>query len=254
MAKRRIIIPARYHSTRLPGKVLLDIAGKPMVQHVYERACQARFDSVVIATDHQQVKKVAEGFGATVFMTREDHPTGTDRAAEVAQKLGYAADDVIVGLQADEPLIPINNLQQVADNLANHTSASVATLCERITELEVMMNPNAVKVVRDHHNMALYFSRAPIPWSREHFPEHFPEGFPGLLHIGLYAYRGDFLLHYAELAKTALEAWEGLEQLRVLWHGYGIHVDLAKAPTPPGVDTQVGLDAVRQRLEVISEN
>lgn len=249
MAKRRIIIPARYQSSRLPGKVLADLNGKPMLQHVYERACQCQFDSVVIATDHQQVAQFAQTLGADVCMTDASHSTGTDRAAQVMVEKGYQDQDIIVALQADEPLIPIDNIQQVADLLDAHDESSVATLCEPITALANLMNPNWVKVVCDQTGHALFFSRAPIPWHRDAFPDKLPQDFKCFVHIGIYGYRGAFLRQYPQLQKSDIEQWEALEQLRILWHGHKIQVAPAKVPAPPGVNTQQELDHVRQLMQ-----
>ncbi|MDF2529212.1 MAG: 3-deoxy-manno-octulosonate cytidylyltransferase [Gammaproteobacteria bacterium] len=243
---RRIIIPARYASSRLPGKPLLDIGGKPMLQHVYELALRCRFDSVVIATDDKRIFDFAESLGAKVCMTDPNHPTGTDRAAEVMRLLGYEDDDIIIGLQGDEPLIPISNVIQVADNLEQNPDANMATLCERMWDLKDIMNPNMVKVTFDIKGYALYFSRAPIPWARESFPHSLPAEAEYFLHVGIYGYRGSFLRHYSELASAPIERCEALEQLRVLWHGGKIHVDIAKDHNPPGVNTAEDLELVRK--------
>ncbi|MDO8953544.1 MAG: 3-deoxy-manno-octulosonate cytidylyltransferase [Gammaproteobacteria bacterium] len=242
---KRIIIPARYASSRLPGKPLVDIGGKPMIQHVYELGLRCGFDSVVIATDDKRIFDLAQKLGAEVCMTDPNHPTGTDRSAEVARILGYADDDIIVGLQSDEPLIPITNVIQVAENLENNPDASMATLCERIWSLQEIMNPNNVKVVFDSKGYALYFSRAPIPFARDSFPNEVPSDAEYFQHVGIYAYRGEFLSHYSELSPTAIERTEALEQLRVLWHGGKIHVDIAKEHNPPGVNTPEDLEVVR---------
>ena len=247
MAKR-IIIPARLHSTRLPGKVLIKIAGKPMLEHVYERAVACEFDSVVIATDDEQVAQAARDFGAPVCMTSAAHTSGTDRLAEAVKILGYDDQDVIVNLQGDEPLMPIENIHQVATMLATHKEAAVATLRHTIESIRDALDPNLVKVVADKAGYALYFSRAPIPWHRGIFPDKTPEQLEMFYHVGMYAYRGDFLQHYQELTPCQLEKIEGLEQLRVLYHGFKIIVKEAKANTPPGVDTEVGLAKVRKLL------
>jgi 3-deoxy-manno-octulosonate cytidylyltransferase (CMP-KDO synthetase) len=243
---RRIIIPARYASSRLPGKPLLDIGGKPMLQHVYELGLRCKFDSVVIATDDQRIYDFAKSIGADVCMTDSNHPSGTDRSAEVMKTLGYAEDDVIVGLQGDEPLIPVANIIQVANNLEKNPEANMATLCERMWKLEEVMNPNLVKVVFDINGLALYFSRAPIPYARDSFPHSIPQGAEYFLHVGIYAYRGSFLNRYSELMPAPIERFESLEQLRVLWHGGKIHVDIAKEHNPPGVNTQEDLELVRK--------
>ncbi|MDF2690553.1 MAG: kdsB [Gammaproteobacteria bacterium] len=245
---RRIIIPARFASSRLPKKMLADIAGKPMLQHTYELALRCNFDSVIIATDHQEIYDFAKSIGAEVCMTDIHHPSGTDRAAEVMRKFNYADDDIIINLQGDEPLIPIENVIQVADNLEINTQANVATLCERLWSLPEIMDPNFVKVVFDSNGFALYFSRAPIPWSRESFPNELPKDGEYFIHIGIYGYRGLFLNHYSELTSAAIERTEALEQLRVLWHGGKIHVDIAKKHNPPGVNTQEDLERLRKLL------
>lgn len=249
MAKRRIIIPARYQSSRLPGKVLVDLHGKPMLQHVYECAYCCDFDSVVIATDDAQVKQAAEAFGATVYLTDKAHPTGTDRAADVMQQAGYADDDIIIALQADEPLMPVGNVKQVADLLAKYPESSVATLCEPITKLDNLLSPHWVKVVMDHQGHALFFSRAPIPWHRESLPDQWPADFKAFVHVGIYGYRGAFLRTYPQLSQSDIEGWEALEQLRILWHGYRIQVAQAQVSAPPGVNTPEELAHMRQLLQ-----
>jgi 3-deoxy-manno-octulosonate cytidylyltransferase (CMP-KDO synthetase) len=245
MAKR-IVIPARFASSRLPKKMLADIGGKPMIQHTYELGMRCNFDSVVIATDNKEIYDFAKNIGAEVCMTDINHPSGTDRAAEVMKIYDYADDDIIVNLQGDEPLLPVANVIQVADNLERNPEANVATLCERLWKLQDIMNPNLVKVVSDINGMALYFSRAPIPYARDSFPNEVPEGAEYFLHVGIYAYRGSFLNHYSELMPAPMERFEALEQLRVLWHAGKIHVDIAKQHNPPGVNTQEDLDLVRK--------
>jgi 3-deoxy-manno-octulosonate cytidylyltransferase (CMP-KDO synthetase) len=246
---KRIIIPARFASSRLPQKLLLPLQGKPLLLHTYERALKCNFDSVVIATDDERIADVARAVGAEVCMTSIDHPSGTDRCAEAFATLGYHEDDIIVCVQGDEPLIPIANVWSVAQNLENYPRADVTTLYDPIYEHEELFNPNAVKVVFDKNNYALYFSRAPIPWARDHFPAEVPDALHFFRHVGLYAYRGHFLKKYLGLERSPLEILESLEQLRVLWHGYRIHVDLAPDATPPGVDTQASFDAVKKILE-----
>jgi 3-deoxy-manno-octulosonate cytidylyltransferase (CMP-KDO synthetase) len=245
---RRIIIPARYASTRLPQKMLLDIAGKPMLQHVWEKAVACRFDSVLIATDDARIAAAAKGWGAEVCMTDVDHPTGTDRLAEAFKAKGYNNQDVIVGVQGDEPLIPVENIIQVAENCERHVNAAMTTLCERLQSLKDIVNPNYVKVVRDKNGYAMYFSRAPIPWDRAHFPTTLPEQTEQFQHVGIYCYRGEFLQRYATMERSPLEHIEALEQLRVLWHGLKIHVDVAQVHNPPGVDTLEGLERVRKLM------
>lgn len=243
------VIPARFGSTRLPGKPLLDIAGKPMVIRVYERAVQSGAQSVVIATDDNRIAEAADKAGAPWVMTSPDHPSGTDRLQEVAAKFGWADDAIIVNVQGDEPLIPPEVINQVADNLAAHHQASMATLAEPLHDVTQFTNPNIVKLVRDHQNMALYFSRACVPWARDAFRDGvtaFPTPDLYLRHLGIYAYRVRFLHQYVGWPPALLEQLEALEQLRALYYGARIHVDLASANLPPGVDTAEDLERVRQ--------
>ncbi|OED83276.1 3-deoxy-manno-octulosonate cytidylyltransferase [Vibrio breoganii] len=243
-----VIIPARYQSTRLPGKPLADICGKPMIEHVYRQAIQAGADQVIIATDDQRVADVATEFGGTVCMTSPDHESGTERLAEVVEKMGIAPDHIVVNVQGDEPLIPPVVIAQVADNLAAST-APMATLGVAIEDAEEAFNPNAVKVVTDNQGYALYFSRAAIPWDRDQFADDKSQlNQPLMRHIGIYAYRAGFINKYINWAPSALEKIESLEQLRVLWYGEKIHVALAKQTPPPGVDTPEDLEAVRALL------
>ncbi|GEA49771.1 3-deoxy-manno-octulosonate cytidylyltransferase [Vibrio inusitatus NBRC 102082] len=243
-----VIIPARYQSTRLPGKPLADICGKPMIEHVYRQAIQAGADQVIIATDDQRVADVAAEFGGTVCMTSPDHESGTERLAEVVEKMGIAPDHIVVNVQGDEPLIPPVVIAQVADNLAAST-APMATLGVAIENAEEAFNPNAVKVVTDSQGYALYFSRATIPWDRDQFAVDKTQlKQPLMRHIGIYAYRAGFISKYINWAPSALEKIESLEQLRVLWYGEKIHVALAKQTPPPGVDTPEDLEAVRALL------
>ncbi|MBS0054658.1 3-deoxy-manno-octulosonate cytidylyltransferase [Yersinia sp. Marseille-Q3913] len=239
------IIPARYASTRLPGKPLADIAGKPMVVHVMERALASGASRVIVATDHPEVVKAVEAVGGEVCLTRADHQSGTERLAEVIERYGFADDDIIVNVQGDEPLIPPVIIRQVADNLAA-CSAGMATLAVPIENSEEAFNPNAVKVVMDAQGYALYFSRAAIPWERERFAQSKESiGDCFLRHIGIYAYRAGFIRRYVNWAPSKLEQIELLEQLRVLWYGEKIHVAVAKAVPAVGVDTQEDLDRVR---------
>lgn len=247
-----VIIPARYDSSRLPGKPLLEIAGKPMIQHVFERAQESGAGRIVIATDDQRVADVAEGFGANVCMTVKDHESGTERLSEVVTKLGLAADDVVVNLQGDEPLMPPSLVRQVAENLVRFTKASMATLAEPIETAEELFDPNAVKVVMDDAGYALYFSRAAIPWHRDEFAQtrdELPAGVDYFRHIGLYAYRASFIQEYVSWPACALEKVESLEQLRVLWRGEKIHVAQAAESAVGGVDTPADLARVKSVLE-----
>ena len=246
MSGFKVVIPARYGSSRLPGKPLRELAGRPMVEHVYRRACESGAEQVVIATDDARIEAVARGFGAAVEMTKPEHPSGTDRLAEVVERLGWPDDAIIVNLQGDEPLMPPALIRQVADNLADQPQAAIATLCTPIIEAAEFFDPNVVKVVSDGAGCALYFSRAPIPWSRDAFAqnrEQLPPGVEHRRHLGLYAYRASFLRAYRGLAPAPLEGIEMLEQLRALWHGYRIHV--ADAVTQPGPGVDVEADALR---------
>lgn len=249
-----VVIPARYASTRLPAKPLKEIAGKPMIQHVYERACASAAAAVIIATDDARIEAAALGFGARVCMTSPSHPSGTDRLQEVAKRLGFKASDILVNVQGDEPLIPPAVIDQVAENLAIRPEFSVATLSEPIHSLADFRNPNVVKVVADAAGRALYFSRAPIPWPRDHFAadkiETLPAGLPCQRHIGIYAYRVELLDRFVTWPPVPLEKTESLEQLRVLWQGAGIHVANACAPVPGGVDTPEDLLRVQALLEI----
>ncbi len=250
----RVVIPARHASTRLPGKPLLEIAGKPMIQHVYERALDCGADSVVIATDDERIQKVAESFGADVCMTSPDHPSGTERLAEVVSKLSYDKDDIVVNVQGDEPLMPASLVEQVAELLAQSNSADVATLCTPILDGNDIFNPNVVKVVTDKEGNALYFSRAPVPWHRDAFAEEKDivlDDSVYFRHIGLYAYRVSFLKDYTSLTPSPLEIIESLEQLRVLWHGRKIAVANAYDIPGPGVDTIEDLKKVEM---ILSDN
>ncbi|MFM5091486.1 3-deoxy-manno-octulosonate cytidylyltransferase [Aeromonas caviae] len=247
-----VVIPARYASTRLPGKPLADIHGKPMVQHVVEKALQSGADRVIVATDDERVQQALSPFAAAagfeVRMTSPDHQSGTERLAEVCRHYGFAADTIIVNVQGDEPLIPSVIIRQVADNLAA-ASAPMATLSVPIRDAEEAFNPNAVKVVTDREGYALYFSRASIPWDRDRFAQSREQiGNHYQRHIGIYAYRAGFIQRYVDWAPSVLEQVEALEQLRVLWYGEKIHVAQALQAPPVGVDTQADLDKVRALL------
>lgn len=237
------VIPARFGSTRLPGKPLLEIAGQPMIQRVYARAASSRAQRVLVATDDQRIADVVRGFGGECVMTASDHPTGTDRLAEVADLLGLSADAIVVNVQGDEPLLPASAIHQVASMLETHPEASIATLCEPIQDESEIDDPNQVKVVRSQSGRALYFSRSRIPGHpTQANGTHFR-------HIGLYAYRAGFLRDFATWRPTPLEQFERLEQLRALEHDRLIQVDVALESIPPGVDTEQDLALVRQHLE-----
>jgi 3-deoxy-manno-octulosonate cytidylyltransferase (CMP-KDO synthetase) len=247
-----VIIPARLESTRLPGKVLLDITGKPMIQHVYERAMESGASRIVVATDSEKVADVADNFGAEVCMTSSEHQSGTERLAEAVANLGCDEDDIIVGLQADEPLMPPQLIFQLAQNLAEHDHVKVATFATKLKKPEELFNPNVVKVVLNHRHSAMYFSRAPIPWDRDQFKslrEHEMSAVKlmdvYLRHIGMYAYRAEFLEVYANWPACPPEKVESLEQLRILWNGSKIHVGITDLAIPAGVDTAADLERVR---------
>jgi len=250
-----VIIPARFASTRLPGKPLKDIAGKPMIQHVYEQACKSAAREVIVATDDERIKTVAEGFGARVCMTAADHESGTDRLQEVVAQLGYGDDEVIVNVQGDEPLIPPSNINQVAELLLNSPNAGIATLSERIDNVADVFDPNAVKVVSNATNSALYFSRSPLPWARDDFngfggelPDQLPAGVDFQRHIGIYGYRVGLLHEFVTWPPAPLELAESLEQLRAMWNGVDIKVAQAVETPPAGVDTEADLERVRALL------
>ncbi|MCG9578184.1 3-deoxy-manno-octulosonate cytidylyltransferase [Vibrio tubiashii] len=240
-----VVIPARYQSTRLPGKPLADICGKPMIQWVYEQAIQAGADKVIVATDDSRVEQAIEAFGGQVCMTSPNHESGTERLAEVVEKMAIPDDHIIVNVQGDEPLIPPSIITQVAENLAN-SQAPMSTLAVEISDEAEVFNPNAVKVLTDKDGYAMYFSRATIPWDRDSFAEDAKIiKQPLMRHIGIYAYRAGFINTYINWEPTALEKIECLEQLRVLWYGEKIHVEVAKEAPAAGVDTPEDLEVVR---------
>ena len=235
-----VVIPARYGSTRLPAKPLREIAGKPLVQHVYECAKRSRADQVIIATDDDRIRRAAERFGAQVCMTKASHATGSDRLAEVIASEKIADDTVVVNLQGDEPLMPPSVIDQVAENLSARPQASMATVCMRVLTVHELMDPHVVKVVTNREGYALYFSRAPIPWDRDKFPltRELPQDVKYFRHVGLYAYRAHFLSQFVNWPGCEIEKSESLEQLRALWHGDLIHVAEAVERPGPGVDTE----------------
>jgi 3-deoxy-manno-octulosonate cytidylyltransferase (CMP-KDO synthetase) len=237
--KFHVVIPARYASSRFPGKPLADLGGKPMVVRVCERAAQSGAASVHVATDDERIAQAVRAAGYSALMTRTDHATGTDRIAEVARQLGLADDTVIVNAQGDEPLIPPRLIVELAGILEKRSEASVSTACHPIHDAAMIANPNVVKVVLDAQGYALYFSRSQIPFPRE-------PGAAWYRHTGTYGYRVGFLKKYASLSPSPLERAEALEQLRVLWHGYRIAVVISDSEIPPGVDTPGDLEAVRK--------
>jgi len=243
-----VLIPARYASTRLPGKPLLDIAGKPLVVRVAERALASGADQVVIATDDERIRAAALEHGVRAVMTRADHATGTDRLAEAAAQLDLDERGIVVNVQGDEPLLGPELIRDVAEELRAHPEASIATACHAIEDVNEAFSPNVVKVVLDHEGYALYFSRATIPWARDAFAasrDHLPVGLPLYRHYGLYAYRVGFLRRYPSLAPAPVERFEALEQLRALYHGYRIVVRITTGTPAPGVDTPEDLERVR---------
>ena len=251
MASFRVVIPARFASTRLPGKPMADIGGKPMIVRVAEAAKQSRASEVIVACDQQDIRAAVMQHGFAAVMTRADHPSGTDRIAEVVEHFGWADDEIVVNVQGDEPLIPPALIDEVALALENDKGASIATASHAIHSAADAFNPNVVKVVTAQNGRALYFSRAPIPWHRDGFAmsrDELPVDFNLQRHIGIYAYRVGFLRRYGTLLPSPVERWESLEQLRALWHGDAITVvETASAP-PPGVDTPEDLERARKHF------
>ena len=259
MTTTYIVIPARYQSTRLPEKPLLEIAGKPMIQHVYEQAQKTKADRVIIAADDDRIVKNAKLFNAEAYLTSSSHQSGTERIGEISDKLKFHDNDTVINLQCDEPMISPEIIDQLIDKLNEDTALKAATLCEPLTNIEELFNPNVCKVVKDQKNYALYFSRAPIPWDRTLFSveTHCSESskqttlskdFLYYRHIGIYAFRTIFLKQYISWSPSPLEKIEALEQLRILWHGERIYVTEAVASSGYGVDTKADLDLVRKLL------
>ncbi|MEW5944139.1 MAG: 3-deoxy-manno-octulosonate cytidylyltransferase [Pseudomonadota bacterium] len=244
----KVVIPARYASTRLPGKPLADIAGKPMVVRVAERARESGAQEVIVATDHRAVADAAAAHGFPVCMTDPGHASGTDRIAEVAVRCGWESGEVVVNVQGDEPLIAPELIREVAQHLHDHPAAAISTAAHKLHDRAALFNPNMVKVVLDCEGHALYFSRAPVPYARDAFAgdDGFPEGLPAYRHIGIYAYRANFLKLYSGLKPAAIEQFEALEQLRAMWHGYKISVALTENAPAAGVDTEEDLLNVRR--------
>ena len=252
MTAFKVAVPARYASTRLPGKPLLPLAGRPMIRHVYERGLESGAEEVVIATDDERIAEAARGFGADVVLTAAEHPSGTDRLAEVARLRGWNDDAIVVNLQGDEPLTPGGLLRQAAEDLAAFPDAAIATLATPIRSRREVFDPHAVKVVMDRVGYALHFSRAPLPWWRDGFDDARSEALPQETvhhrHLGIYAYRAGFLARYGELTPSPLERVESLEQLRALWHGYRIHVRQVESTPGHGVDTAEDVHRAEQAL------
>ncbi|HEX5352884.1 MAG TPA: 3-deoxy-manno-octulosonate cytidylyltransferase [Rhodanobacteraceae bacterium] len=250
-----VAIPARYGSSRLPGKPLRLLAGEPLILHVARRARAAGASSVVVATDDARIAEVLGGGDIEVCMTRAEHASGTDRLAECAARLGWPDDMAVVNLQGDEPFAPAAGIRAVAEALRDD-SAPMATLATPIESVEQWFDPNCVKLVCDTRGRALYFSRAPLPWARDalaHDRTRVPEGVTVLRHIGVYGYRAGFLRTFAELARTPLEQAESLEQLRALEHGHAIAVRVTPEPFPPGVDTEEDLARAERMLHAMGK-
>lgn len=252
-----VVIPARFASTRFPGKPLAVIGTKPMLQHVHERAIEAGASKVIIATDDLRIEQAARAFDAEVCMTSDKHQSGTTRIAEVIENTGIQNDEIVVNVQGDEPFIPPENIRQVADNLAKYTEYPMASLCYPIEDAADVLNPNVVKVVKSKTGRALYFSRAPIPFPRGSMTqddagrlvqnEWTPQAQQLYLrHIGIYGYRAEFVLKFSGMGNSELETFESLEQLRVLEHGHNIHMDIASGAPPHGVDTPEDLAKLNQ--------
>ena len=243
----RVVIPARLGSTRLPDKPLADLGGKPMIVRVAERAQLSRAQEVIVATDAQSIMDACSRHNIRAIMTLDTHPSGTDRIAEVARTLRFPDASVVVNVQGDEPLIDPELINSTADRISGTTL--MATAACHIDSIDELFNPNIVKVVLDKEGRALYFSRAPVPWDRAGFsevPGQMSPEYAALRHIGIYAYRNDFLLRYPSLSVSPVEAFEALEQLRALWHGVAISVHMAASAPVAGVDTPEDLDRVRQ--------
>lgn len=256
MMEFTVVIPARYSSTRLPGKPLKDIAGQSMIQRVYRQAEKSQATQVIVATDDQRVVDEVIAFGGEACMTSTDHQSGTDRLQEVAEKYGFSDDHIVVNVQGDEPLIPPEVIDQVAENLCSHSDAGVSTLCEPIGNEADFSNPNIVKVVADNLGMALYFSRAPIPWPRDHADNPvaaMSSVMSPMRHIGIYGYRVAMLNAFIHWPVAPIESLECLEQLRFMWNGERIHVTQASADVPGGVDTEEDLQKVISLLDAEGE-
>jgi len=251
MVDFHVVIPARHASTRLPGKPLLHIAGKPMVVRVAEQAAKSGAQQIWIATDHHAIANVVHEHGFKACITRDNHVSGTDRIAEVVERQGWPDECIVVNVQGDEPMMPPALIRAVAQHLHDHPECAIATACHAIDDEAAMKNPNIVKTVLDINGNALYFSRAPIPYPRDAFAagEGLPAQLPVLRHIGIYAYRASFLRAYGQLSPALIEQYESLEQLRALYHGYKIGVVIADEAPPGGVDTEQDLQAARDTFK-----
>lgn len=248
----KVVIPARYASTRLPGKPLADIAGRPMVVRVADSARRSAAASVWIATDDQRIVEAANAYRIDAVMTRADHASGSDRIVEVADRLGWPDTDIVVNVQGDEPMLDPALIDAVAAALEGDPGAAMATVAHLFGSAADFFDPNCVKVVCDRHSRALYFSRAPIPWDRDGFASDqslLGRGMPALRHVGLYAYRVGFLRQFGRLDASPIERYESLEQLRALWHGFAIRVVTVDRAPPGGVDTPADLDRIRRSFD-----
>jgi len=251
-SKFNVIIPARLASTRLPNKMLVNVAGKPLIYHTWHNACKSKASDVIIACDDQQIYDVCIKFGAQVVLTDKNHNSGTSRLAQASTILNLASDHIVVNVQGDEPLLPPTLINQVANNLAQNSKAHIATLAHKITCADELFNSNVVKVVTNKLGFALNFSRAPMPWARDDFvysKTNLPSSFNWLRHIGIYGYKVGFLQQYVSLNSCALEECEKLEQLRALWHGFNIHVATVNDIPPSGIDNSDDLLRLRSILE-----
>lgn len=247
----KVVIPARFASSRLPGKPLLNIAGKPMIEHVYEQALATAAEEVIIATDDERIYEAAREFNAKVVMTDKNHENGTDRIAEVAQIQGWDDEQIIVNLQGDEPLMPTALVEQVAQSLMQYPEAGISSLCTPINSGNDLFNPNVVKVILNQDGFALYFSRAPIPFDRQlnaEVPNSLSDKITSYRHIGMYAYRARFLKQYQTMQVAGIEKAECLEQLRALWYGVKIHMSVVQEMPAHGVDTQEDLQHIESIL------
>jgi 3-deoxy-manno-octulosonate cytidylyltransferase (CMP-KDO synthetase) len=255
MVSFHVVIPARHASTRLPGKPLLPIAGKPMVVRVAEQAAKSGAQQIWIATDHHAIVNAVHEHGFKACLTKETHASGTDRIAEVVEQRNWPDGTIVVNVQGDEPLIPPVLIRAVAEHLHAHPECAIATACHAIHDEVSMRNPNIVKTVLDYNGNALYFSRAPIPWPRDAFARQvvLPADLPVLRHIGIYAYRARFLRDYNRLSPCALEHFEALEQLRALYYGYKIGVVISEQAPHGGVDTEQDLNTARQTFDILNK-
>jgi 3-deoxy-manno-octulosonate cytidylyltransferase (CMP-KDO synthetase) len=248
-----VIIPARFSASRLPGKPLLAVGDRPLIQWVWQRARASEAASVIIATDDVRIRDAAQGFGAECLMTSAKHASGTDRVAEVVRTKGFAADDIVVNLQGDEPMMPARVVNEVAAALHAQPQTDIATAVAPIRSLAEFLDPSCVKALRGRDGQALYFSRAPVPWPRDSVSAGRPTGYAGAWrHVGIYAYRVRSLLQFAAWAPTPLEETEKLEQLRALEHGMRIHLAVLSEAPPAGVDTPEDLERVRAGLAAVS--